>query len=509
MKKKFLALVMTLSMVLSLVPMTALAAENGQVEKEATVAAENQAASEGAGNQDSSSITGGDKNTTGGEDSTNTPDTNTNNGNKGSESENAGGTESGSTSSGGGTEGGSTTETTESETPVEPEAPKNAAKIGNTKYETLDAAIAVAGATDVIELLNDCELTVGEIKTPITIQGNGKTVTVPEQEKRTNHEHPGNLGLESSLTFKNTKVFFENTKAWSLIMTGGAVLTLDEKSVCTFENWGVYAYENTVINVQGESKLECNETSYTSMMAQIYAYINVTGGSNLYIHDADANGVKPSANGLSGFRINVENSNITVTNCENQGLVRCPLTLDNSKAKISGNDIGITGYNETDVLTMKNSSTLTMENNKNAGIFIWGGKVDIQNGNTLTITGTGSSNTGAVTPDYYNGAVAVYAKTGNTANVSFADGATVILKNNGLSAINNLSTTSSSFYVGSGTEITCNGDTTNYGGGIYNFGSITIADGAKVYNNHAAIAGDDIYNSSIRAYLKSQVLPLF
>ena len=39
MKKKFLALVMTLSMVLSLVPMTALAAEGGQVEKEATVAA--------------------------------------------------------------------------------------------------------------------------------------------------------------------------------------------------------------------------------------------------------------------------------------------------------------------------------------------------------------------------------------------------------------------------------------------------------------------------------------
>ena len=92
MKKKFLALVMTLSMVLSLVPMTALAAGDGEPAGQSTTTAENQAAGEGAGNQDSSSTTGGNKNTTGGEDSTNTPDTNTNNGNKGSESENAGGT---------------------------------------------------------------------------------------------------------------------------------------------------------------------------------------------------------------------------------------------------------------------------------------------------------------------------------------------------------------------------------------------------------------------------------
>ena len=61
MKKKFLALVMTLSMVLSLVPMTALAAENGQVEKEATVAAgETTNAGTNEGSQDSGSPTGGD-----------------------------------------------------------------------------------------------------------------------------------------------------------------------------------------------------------------------------------------------------------------------------------------------------------------------------------------------------------------------------------------------------------------------------------------------------------------
>ena len=73
MKKKFLALVMTLSMVLSLVPMTALAAGDGQ-EQENTVATESQPAGEGAnaGNQDSSSATGDGDNT----DTNKAPDTN-------------------------------------------------------------------------------------------------------------------------------------------------------------------------------------------------------------------------------------------------------------------------------------------------------------------------------------------------------------------------------------------------------------------------------------------------
>ena len=99
MKKKFLALVLTLAMVLSLVPMTALAAENGQVEKEATVAAENQAASADAneGKQESGSNTDGGSTTTGGKGSTDTSkDSGANTENKnehtGSGSENTGGT---------------------------------------------------------------------------------------------------------------------------------------------------------------------------------------------------------------------------------------------------------------------------------------------------------------------------------------------------------------------------------------------------------------------------------
>ena len=487
MKKKFLALVMTLSMVLSLVPMTALATGGGSTEQP-IMTAEGQSASEGANgiSQDSNSTTGSDKNTTGGEDSTNTPDTNTNNGNKGSESENAGGTESGSTSSGGGTEGGSTTETTESETPVEPEAPKNAAKIGNTKYETLDEAIVAAKENDVIELLKDCELTVGTINKTITINGNGKKVDVPKQEKI----ESGALAINAPATFNNTQLSFANESDWSVTMSGDGVFTLDQHSICTFETHGLYADNNATINVTGGSELKLQDTKYTAMMADRgYAYLNITQGSSILVDHAYVGDEVP--NGINNFKIKVENSNITVTNCENQGLVRCLLTLDNSKAKISGNDTGITGYNGTDVLTMKNSSTLTMENNKNAGIFIWGGNVDIQDGNTLTITGTGKELTEA-TDSRYNGAFVVYYfKDTYKADVKFADGAEVNLMDNATSAINN----DGEIYIGKGTTIMNNGSKALYGGGIQNRGQITVADGAKLYNNHAEIAGDDIYNT--------------
>ena len=96
MKKKFLALVLTLSMVLSLVPMTALAAGDGQ-KQETPVATEGQPAGAGAneGKQESGSNTDGVSTTTGGESSTGTnkdPDANTGNKNEntGSGSENPG-----------------------------------------------------------------------------------------------------------------------------------------------------------------------------------------------------------------------------------------------------------------------------------------------------------------------------------------------------------------------------------------------------------------------------------
>ncbi len=366
------------------------------------------------------------------------------------------------------------------------------AKIGTQTYDTLDEAIAEVKDNEVIDVVDDCELTVGTIEKTVVINGNGHTISIPDQVKGNNA-----LNINASLTFNKANVVFtnaiDNVNQWSATMNSDGVLTLDKGSTCTIETHGIYATPNAVINVKGASKLNIKNTTYTAMMAEKYAELNVEAGSKVVVDHAYNNDGVP--NGINNFKIKVEDSTLIVTNCEKQGLVRCWLTLNNSNAEISGNDTGMTGFKNTDVLTMENGSTLTMENNHSAGIFLWGGKVDVQDGNTLTITGTGDELTDDEYKEnsHYLGALAVYYYY-NTykADVNFADGATVNLVNNGTSAINSDGTV----YIGKGTTIMNNGSTALYGGGIQNRGNITIAPDAKVYNNHAKMAGDDIYNTT-------------
>ena len=359
------------------------------------------------------------------------------------------------------------------------------AKIGDVKYDTLDAAINAAQDGATIEIGNDeGVITVNEIRRNLVINGNGHTVTIPDQEK-TEHR---SLDIFASLTFNNTNVKFANNlnakNIWSATLNSNGALTLDEGSTCTIETHGIYATPNTSINVKGGSKLTIRNTTYTAMMGENYALLNIENDSHLLIENS-------AINGMTRFITTVTGSTLRVLNCANQGLVRCPLTLDDSTAEISGNDYGISGYNKTDVLTMKNGSSLTMEDNNSAGIFLYGGNIDVQDGTTLTITGTGKDRDN--TDDRSVGALAVYYYYNTyTANVTFADGASVNLVDNAVSAINNDGT----LYIGKGTTITNNGSKALYGGGIQNRGNITIAPDAKLYNNHAKVAGDDIYNTS-------------
>ena len=160
--------------------------------------------------------------------------------------------------------------------------------------------------------------------------------------------------------------------------------------------------------------------------------------------------------------------------------------------QISGNDMGITGYADTNVLTMKNGATLLIKDNAHSGIFMHGGNVDVQDGTALTITGTGNSVSEEVVEGYYVGALAIRTADPANANVRFADNATVNLVDNAVSAIRNCGM----IEIGADTVITNNGSKTQYGGGIRNYGEITVSAGAQLYNNHALMAGDDIYNGT-------------
>ena len=390
------------------------------------------------------------------------------------------------------TDGGSTTEGTESSTPAPAPVETFTAKIDGTEYETLDEAINAAQDGDTIEISNDeGVITVNEIRRNIVINGNGHTVTIPEQ-KTDNYS----LNISGSLTFNNTNVEcannIDNVNAWSIALYSNGVLTLDKGSRCTMEKHGIYAHADSTINIKGGSKLIAkNATDGSTLMAdEDFPNLNIEEGSTVVVDRAYRGDGVP--NGINNFKINVVNSTLNVTNCENQGLVRCWLTLDNSNAEISGNDTGITGYPDTDTLTLKNGSTLMMKDNIHCGIYMSGGKIDVQDDTKLTITGTGNPAEEDIITASYAGALCIAKYNPYQTNVEFADNATVELKDNAVSAIKN----GGKVYVGANTVITNNGSKTEYGGGIQNYGEIIISADAQLYNNHAKIAGDDIYNST-------------
>ncbi len=111
-------------------------------------------------------------------------------------------------------------------------APTFTAKIGDTEYETLDAAINAAQDGATIEIGNDEGLiTVNEIRKNIVINGKGHTVTIPDQEK-TEHR---SLDIFASLTFNNTNVKFANNlnaeNIWSATLNSNGALTHWMKAV--------------------------------------------------------------------------------------------------------------------------------------------------------------------------------------------------------------------------------------------------------------------------------------
>ena len=380
-------------------------------------------------------------------------------------------------------------------------APTFTAKIGDTEYETLDAAINAAQDGDTIEISKDCTLTVGTIEKAVVINGNGNTITIPEQNAG-NHA----LNINASLTFNKATVEFPDaetsTHSLAFTMNQEGKLTLNDGSTCIIKHQCIDACNDATINVLNGSVLKVLDAGWTAIHGADetenvqYSFLNIKGGSTVEIDKAKSvNKEKDGeANGITSCKIDVENSTLTITNCENQGLVRCWLTLDNSNAEISGNDMGITGYADTDVLTMKNGATLLIKDNAHSGIFMYGGNVDVQGGTELTITGTGNSVSDEVVEGYYVGALAIRTAEPANANVKFADKATVNLIDNAVSAIRNCGT----IEIGADTVIKNNGSKTKYGGGIRNYGEITVSAGAQLYNNHALNAGDDIYNGTYK-----------
>ena len=489
MKKKFLALVMTLSMVLSLVPMTALAAEGDKVD---TVAAESQSAGEDAngGKQESGSNTGA--NNASGGDNTDTSDTNTNTNNKDegkdSGSENTDGTTGPSKPDAGTTEDGDTGTTTP------PESFNKVAKNIDThaEYETLDAAIAEAGNGATIEVLADCTTAGLELRKDLTIQGaesleSKPTITFTDK----------GIALWGKLIFKDCKVVMNGTGStpytvewkWQTIcVSTDASLTLD-RATMTMNGENIadkqvhcaicFSSTTSKLNLSSGSTLEIENYSGNALqwdggnggyMVEIknstfisnHNRSGFTGTFYAKIDNSTVEVINSTGNGSNGSHFEIKNqSNVKFNNNASHGLSAGNLTIDNSNVTANGN--GANGIHTTGTLNICNKSNVEIKNNKCSISSKWtipgavqmGGRESKIEDSTLVI----QDNLGS----------GIYQKDKN-GTLTIADNATVSIMKNKAEKL-------------------------GFGGGIYVNGTANISKNVELYNNHAEQAGDDIYNT--------------
>ena len=487
MKKKFLALVMTLSMVLSLVPMTALATGDGEPTGQPTTTAKNQAAGADAneGNQDSNSNADSDSTTTGGEDSTNT---NTgNNGNTGSESGSTGGTESsGSTSSGGGTKGGST-EPTE---PEKPEVPKYAAKIGETKYETLDEAIEAAEDGATIELLQDVTPTKTFSKS-LTFTG-GHAINFNVYGWR----YTGDLVLDGAhLNIINDESSrqADNGEAgrWFTMCLAGSITAKNQANISFVidSNSGakcaIYMDEHAramMINVESGSRFSITGENTKGIVGQGIQLGN-TENTGIYVSENSEFLIDGTNRGyVNSPEIKVKDSTFTVKNCTSNASNGGKFVAINSDVNFIDN----AGHGlSASTLTSENSN-FNCSGNAYYGITV-AGDLSVDGESNITANKNGTGFTGG-------GLRLGISKTIGKMNGTISEGATLTLNENSRNALENYGNLT--IQSGVVTEILKNNEPDKSGGGgIYNGGTLTLPSDAKIYNNHAQNAGDDIYNT--------------
>ena len=461
MKKKFLALVMTLSMVLSLVPMTALATGDNQVD---TVAAgETTNAGTNEGSQDSGSPTGGDNAGSGDSaDTSKAPGANNKDEGKDSGSENTSETTPGSPSK---PEGGTGTEPTESE---KPEVPKYAAKIGDTEYETIAAAINAIqeGSSDnTITLLCDVKENI-KINKSLTLDLGGYTLTGDGTKTVV-----AIAGKEIKVTVRNgTITGGKSTNGGGLDIQSGEILL--EKCNITKNN----AVNGGAININGSANVQIKGS-------EIHDNTATNSGGAIYM--------------ASGWAID------GYYNCA------CEIVdtkLNNNSANVGGalgmgaslyqyNDMHITasftmsGKSE---ISSNTAKTLTTTNGGGGVYLIGNGSRFIMNDGFITDNVAENSCGGAIFSKNWRGITLNGGSiTGNSAKMH---GGAIYIENVNLT---NNPLEEEVLNVAAGVTITdnhCGGN----GGGIAALNGVTvkIAKNSALYNNTAKTIGDDVYSGS-------------
>lgn len=367
------------------------------------------------------------------------------------------------------------------------------AQIGETKYETLDEAILAASNNDTIVLLDNATTKGLNLSKNLTIDGS-KEYTITFEDK-------GIALWGVSLTFKDVTV---NIKG-----IGSTPYTAEW-------NWmTISASKNAALNLEN-AKLTLDGTGTESNVHAIYFCSNNKlnlNNSTLIIKNYAQDALEWDG-GDGGYNVNLVNSTYISDNNRQGFTGTFYATIDNSTVEVLNSSAS--GSNGT-YYTIKNNSKVTFENNNSWGISAW--RIDMTNNSTLNANNNGYSGIWTRVLNVDKSCTLIVNKNGTKApsssnnagiffqgNKSFTstieEGAKVEIKNNAGSgiytkqSIGNLTILSGDITNNGTGNINKNNVGADFGGGIYNVGTLVIGNKVNIYNNHASKAADDIYNKA-------------
>ena len=358
------------------------------------------------------------------------------------------------------------------------------AQIGGTKYATLDEAIEKAADSDTIVLLADCTTAGMNLSKNLTIDGGESKYTVTFNDK-------GIALWGKSLMFKNCKVVMNGIGStpyaewsWVAICASKDASLLLENTEMTMNGaegntaHAIYFCSNNKLNLT-DSKLEIknyqqdalewdggdggyNVNITNSTFISDHNRSGFTGTFTAKIDNSKVDVINSTGNGSNGSHFEIVNGSVVNFSDNNaHGLSTGRLTIDNSTVTANGN--GGNGVHAGDTLIIKNNAVVEIKKN-NCSI---SSKWTIPG--ALYVAGAEGSNidkTSAVT-------------------ITENKGSGILLKGGSL-------------IIEEGAKLTIMNNTAEkleYGGGANVRGDLTLPNSAVFYNNHAAKAGDDIYNA--------------
>ena len=356
------------------------------------------------------------------------------------------------------------------------------AKIGEQSYATLDEAIAAAKSGDTIVLVANATTQGISMKGDLTINGAGNTIIF---------EKDGIAIFGHALTFKDAIVSmmgigstpYAEWKWMAICASKDGSLTLDNTAM-SLDGTGtasgthaIYFTSNNKLNVTNGSTLVVSNYPQDALEwdgGDGGYNLNVTGGSKVVLDH--------NRSGIAGtFFVKVDASELTVINNRGNGSNGSHFDIANG-SEVSFKDNGSHGLSAGKLFVK--GSTVTCTGNGMYGITV---------GNSLNVDGTSTLKANGNKTKASASSGGGLRITKNARENFIAKGAVVEINNNGGNGLENYA----DLLIEEGVDLSI---LQNYekgnGGGIYNgaTGSLTLPSGAKIYNNTAAKAGDDIFS---------------